>query len=395
MFSRIFWEIMLEVIASIRISEHWGNISRWPAQLSIGMRNVNKNLLQEMNMLYSDSIEQSSEYLRLALDHMGRHKIPVDPANYSVWYEYVSGKNEPLKNVIDDVLSRSNPVTLELNKDLYEKYIADDHKFIIKKIRDELRKVLDTILSHVVDTGGQLSHFGSMINMYSEKLKDDLDADGVRTIAEEILCETREINDSSALLKERIVSSTREIEILRKDLEQLKEEATSDTLTGLKNRRYLAKAFDQEAQDASSSGRDLSLIIADIDHFKRINDKYGHLVGDRVLQRAATMLTDCVKGRDIVVRYGGEEFVILLPDTALKGAVALSEKICTHFKTMSWKRTDTGQSIGQVHISIGVSQYRDGESFESLFQRADTALYYSKSTGRCRVTSESAIKEIG
>ena len=344
-------------------------------------------------MFYTDSIEQSSEYLRLALDHMGRHRIPVDPANYSVWYEYVSGKNEPLKNVIDDVISRSSSVTLELNKGLYEKYIADDHKLIIKKIRDELRKVLDTILSHVVDTGGQLTRFGSMINMYSEKLKADLDAEGVRMIAEEILSETSAINESGAILKDRIVSSTREIEILRKDLEQLKKEATSDTLTGLKNRRYLTKTFDQETKHALESGKDLSMIIADIDYFKRINDKYGHLVGDRVLMRAATMLTDCVKGRDIVSRYGGEEFVILLPDTALKGAVALSEKICAYFKTMNWKRKDTGQSIGHVHISIGVSQYRPEESFESLFQRADKALYLSKSNGRARVTSESDIND--
>ena len=103
------------------------------------------------------------------------------------------------------------------------------------------------------------------------------------------------------------------------------------------------------------------------------------------------MFTDCVKGRDIVIRYGGEEFVILLPDTALEGALALSEKICTYFKTMSWKRKDTGQTIGEVHISLGVSQYRDGESFETLFQRADNALYLSKSLGRGRVTSETAI----
>jgi len=359
----------------------------------MGMKNSIKNILRGMNMFYADSIEQSSEYLRLALDHMGRHRIPVDPANYSVWYEYVSGRNEPLKNVLDDVLSRSNPITIELNKNLYEKYIAEDHKLIIRKIRDELRKVLDTILSHVVDTGGQLTRFGSMINMYSERLKDDLDAEDVRIIAEEILSETRAINDSSTLLKERIVSSTQEIEILRKDLEQLRKEATSDTLTGLKNRRYLTQTFDKEAKRASASNTDLSLIIADIDHFKRINDMYGHLVGDRVIKRVARMLTDCVKGRDIVVRYGGEEFVILLPDTALEGAVALAEKICTYFKTMSWKRTDTGQTIGQVHISIGVSQYRDGEMFESLFHRADVALYHSKSNGRGRVTSESDISE--
>ncbi|HHO75067.1 MAG TPA: GGDEF domain-containing protein [Deltaproteobacteria bacterium] len=338
--------------------------------------------------MYSDTIEKSSEYLRLALDHMGRYRLPVDPANYSVWYEYVSGRNDQLKLIIDDALSRSKGISLELNKTLYEKYIANDYKVIIKKIREELGKVLDTILGHVVDTGGQLTGFATMLNIYSNRLKDDLDADSVRNIANEIILETQTINTSGKLLKERIISSTREIEILRKDLDKLRQEATSDTLTGLRNRRYLISAFDKEANHAKKSGSSLSLIIADIDHFKKINDKYGHLIGDRVLKTSAKMLTDCVKGKDIIVRYGGEEFVILLPDTAIDGATTLGNKLCTYFKNMNWKRKDTGEIIEQVHISGGVAQYRIGESLDSLVQRADMALYWSKQNGRCRVTSE-------
>ncbi len=322
---------------------------------------------------------------------MGRYQIPVDPANYSVWYEYVSGKNEQLKLIIDDALSRSRCISLELNKSLYEKYIANDHKIIIKKIREELGKVLDTILGHVVDTGGQLTRFATMLNIYSNRLKDELDAESVRKIAEDIISETQAINTSGALLKERIVSSTREIEILRQDLKKLRQEATSDTLTGLRNRRYLISAFDKEANHALKTDTGLSLILADIDHFKRINDKYGHLVGDRVLRTSSKMLTECVKGKDIVVRYGGEEFVILLPDTALEGARILGEKLCNYFKNMNWKRKDTGELIERVHISIGVAQYRKGEDLDSLVQRADVAMYWSKHNGRCRVTSEDEI----
>ena len=339
-------------------------------------------------MLYSDTIEQSSEYLRLALNHMGRYNIPVDPANYSVWYEYVSGKNEKLKLVIDDTLSRSTSISLELNKNLYEKYIANDHKLIIKKIRQELGKVLDTILGHVVDTGGQVTRFATMLNIYSHRLKDDLDPDVVRKIADDIINESQAINTTGILLKERIVSSTREIEILRKDLEKLRQEATSDTLTGLRNRRYLTSAFEKESTHASKTATGLSLIIADIDHFKKINDKYGHLVGDRVLKTSARMLTECVKGKDTVVRFGGEEFIILLPDTPVEGAKILGEKLCSYFKNMNWKRKDTGEFIEQVHISIGVAQYRPDDDLDSLIQRADEALYWSKKNGRCRVTTE-------
>lgn len=344
-------------------------------------------------MQYSDTTEQSSEYLRLALDHMGRFNLPVDPANYSVWYEYVSGKNQQLKLVIDHALSKSKVITPELNMTLYDRYIANEHKIIIKKIREELRKVLETILSQMVDAGGQLTRFGTMIQIYSHRLKDELDADGVRNIVEDILSETEAIKRSGMLLKERIVSSTSEIENLRKDLDKVREEASTDMLTGLKNRRFLTEIFERESRHSIASGSNLSAIMIDIDHFKRINDTFGHIMGDRVLRTTASMIRDCVKGRDTVIRYGGEEFIVILPETPLEGALALAEQICSYFKHMNWKRKDTGEHIGHVYISLGVSLYRPGESLDAFIQRADNALYLSKSNGRCRVTSESSLQE--
>jgi diguanylate cyclase len=99
-----------------------------------------------------------------------------------------------------------------------------------------------------------------------------------------------------------------------------------------------------------------------------------------------------VKVRDIVTRYGGDEFVILLPNTPLKGAVTFAEKLCAYFKNLNWKSKDKSQSIETIHLSIGVAQYRKGESLESIIQRADKALYNSKQDGRCRVTSETDLE---
>lgn len=344
-------------------------------------------------MTYSDSIEESSEYLRLALDHMGRHRIPVDPANYSVWYEYVSGRNSQIKLVLDNALTEPHTVTPEFSRSLYERYIGNEHRIIIKKIRKELRKVLESLLAHVSDAGGELTRFGTMINVYSQKLKHDLDAESVRAIVEDILSETEVIKHSGLILKERIVSSTREIENLRRDLDRVREEAWTDMLTGLKNRRFLTNLFEQESGQAAETGKPLSLIMIDIDHFKRINDMYGHIMGDQVLKTAAGMIRDCVKGRDTVIRFGGEEFVVMLPDTPLKGAVILAEQICAYFRNMNWKRKDTGETIGRICVSIGVSQYRKGEPLEKILHRADGALYLSKSTGRAKVTSEASIPE--
>ena len=345
-------------------------------------------------MHYADTMEQSSEYLRLALSHMGRFQIPFDPANYSVWYEYVSGKNEKLRVVIDDALARAQCISPELNISLYEKYIAIDQKLIVEKIRKELMMILDKILEHILDAGGRAKSFGAVIEKYAQDLKEDLDVDAVSRVVEGILSETKAIVLSGEQLKDRLQASTEEVEKLSRDLEQIREQATTDLLTGIKNLRYLSAVFPEEAKQANDTKSDLCLIFADIDHFKNINDTYGHLSGDKILRITAEVLRESVKGKDIVARYGGEEFVILLPDTPLNGAVRLAGKICTYFRCLNWRFKDSGQFIGPVHLSFGVAQYRAGESLESIVQRADKALYKSKQDGRCRVTSEIEIDTI-
>ncbi|MEN6475370.1 MAG: diguanylate cyclase [Syntrophaceae bacterium] len=343
-------------------------------------------------MHYCDSLEQSSEYLRMAISHMGRFQIPYDPTNYSVWYEYVSGKNENLRVDIDTLLSESKCITPELITRLYEKYIAIDEKMIMDKIRRELRAILVKILHHIADAEGQFKNFGDVIKRYSQDLKEDLDLESVARVVDGILSESKSIVLSGAKLQERLQASTDEVEKLSKNIEQIREQATTDLLTGIKNRRFLINVFAEEVRQVDENSGDLCLIMADIDHFKRINDTYGHLMGDKVLKTTAEVLKDSIKGRDHVVRYGGEEFVILLPDTPLTGALILADKICTYFKNLNWKRKDTSQFIGPVHLSFGVARYRKDESLENLIQRADKALYQSKRTGRCRVTSETDIE---
>lgn len=343
-------------------------------------------------MHYSDSVEQSSEYLRMAISHMGRFQIPYDPTNYSVWYEYVSGKNENLRVDIDTLLSESKCITPELITRLYEKYIAIDEKMIMDKIRRELRGILDKILNHIADAEGQFKNFGDVIERYSQDLMEELDLESVAKVVDGILSESKTIVLSGAQLQERLQASTDEVEKLSKNIEQIREQATTDLLTGIKNRRYLVTVFTEEARLVDENGGDLCLIMADIDHFKRINDSYGHLMGDKVLKTTAEVLKDSVKGRDHVVRYGGEEFVILLPDTPLTGALILADKICSYFKNLNWKRKDTSQFIGPVHLSFGVARYRTDESLETLILRADKALYQSKRAGRCRVTCETDIE---
>jgi diguanylate cyclase len=169
---------------------------------------------------------------------------------------------------------------------------------------------------------------------------------------------------------------------MREQLGTLQGEALTDPLTGLRNRRGFELAV---AQVVAASGRGLegtALLLADIDHFKRINDTYGHLFGDEVLRASAQVFTGAVKGRDVVARFGGEEFLILLADTATIGAIALAEKIRKAFGEVRIRRTGREETIEPVTISIGVAVPAAAESIEQVIERADKALYQAKNEGR-------------
>jgi len=137
---------------------------------------------------------------------------------------------------------------------------------------------------------------------------------------------------------------------------------------------------------AQADGTSLCLIIADIDFFKKVNDTYGHLVGDNVIRMVAATLKNSIKGKDLAARIGGEEFAILLPDTPVDGAMKLANDIRLAFEGLDLKKKSTGESLGKITLSFGVATYREGEAVDDFINRADEALYQSKETGRNKVT---------
>jgi diguanylate cyclase len=158
-------------------------------------------------------------------------------------------------------------------------------------------------------------------------------------------------------------------------------------LTGLLNRKGFSQALDSETVRVSES-RNLSLLMIDIDHFKKVNDTYGHLLGDKVIRFVGMTVKDRIKGKDLAACYGGEELAVLLPETSLAGARSVAEEIRRAMATARIQRLDNGQAIGAITVSLGVAQYRPGETHEALIARADAALYRSKESGRNRVSVE-------
>ena len=170
---------------------------------------------------------------------------------------------------------------------------------------------------------------------------------------------------------------------VRRAENRLVEQAATDPLTGLSNRRNLLTLAEQVQAQAQRSHLPTALVIADIDHFKRINDQLGHDAGDQVLVHIGLLLSRTCRTQDIVARWGGEEFLILLPDTAGEDALALAERI---------RQTVAAQPLVYAHasitpaLSLGVAELEPGETLDSAIARADHALYQSKEDGRNRVT---------
>ena len=207
----------------------------------------------------------------------------------------------------------------------------------------------------------------------------DVDGDIVEYIA--IRHDVTEFEETKDQLSTLNMAMKNRIDELYNMATSLEEEASIDSLTGAYNRSKFEKLFDKELEKAQVSGNILSVVMLDIDHFKSINDNYGHHIGDEVLKGLVELITNNLKRADIFARWGGEEFVILLPRTDLQSAVKLAESLRIKIEY------ETFATVGNITASFGVGEYKDKESKKDIFSRVDRLLYQAKDAGRNMVMS--------
>jgi len=165
--------------------------------------------------------------------------------------------------------------------------------------------------------------------------------------------------------------------------EELERLANFDSLTGLHNRRAILHRLDEHIKQVRRYEGELSLLMLDIDYFKKVNDQYGHLIGDEVLENVAVLMQQNVRNTDSVGRYGGEEFIVVLSETDLSSALIVAERLRNAIEAAEMRGSE-GNMFG-ITVSQGVSSYKPGEDKQSLISRADDALYRAKQNGRNRV----------
>ena len=211
---------------------------------------------------------------------------------------------------------------------------------------------------------GRSEQQGSLDPLEIEWKRKDGTTRKVRLSGQEVIGEHGELDAYEVITED--VTKQRQLE------DHLRQEAARDPLTGLANYRHLAEVLDMEIKRSERTGREFALLLFDLDGLKRINDRYGHMVGSHALCRVADILSFC-RDIDTAARYGGDEFAVVLPETGAEAAQQVAERIC---------RSIANDGMGpKLSVSIGVAVYpRDGERIESLLRTADVAMYAMKAT---------------
>ncbi len=332
-------------------------------------------------------LQESVAVLKKVLPLMSRQGVPTIPQNYAVWFDYVTSRNEELKREVERRIAEGVEFTPALCRRIYEQYYVDEVRAEVDGLRESMRDAVEAVLKELGDLGTDINHYSGVLDDCTDRLDGDLDQDDVKRLIVTLARETRRAKDRSSEVESALGGMAEELADLRAQVNRLSRDSRTDALTGIANRRAFDEVMRKMVADAEEREEHLCLILADIDHFKSFNDTHGHLVGDSVLRNVAQEMEQCVKGRDMVARYGGEEFAVLLPNTRLEGALMLAESIRAIVELEAYS-DGAASAEHKVKLSLGVAQFRKGETISTFIERADACLYRSKERGRNCVTGE-------
>lgn len=336
----------------------------------------------------SETITLSHNYLRLVLPLMSQNEVPITPENYTVWYRYVVGADQKLNAAIQKMIESNTAFTAGVNETLYGQFCADSDPIVLKRIRDSIQEILISIFSEIAGMNGHTEKYENVILNSVAKLSDNVSAEEIVNIVGQIIHETKEMARFGQTLQQKLTQANDELKSIKKQFEKAKAESAMDFLTGIPNKKTFNETLLNILKEANDENSGFCMLMMDIDNFKAFNDRHGHIVGDRVLRFVAQKTKTLLKGRDFIARFGGEEFVAILPQTDIIGASAAAKNIRQYFAQAELKSATTTEALGAITVSIGVACYRHGESADMLIERADQALYHAKKSGRNRVATE-------
>ncbi|MBI1216632.1 MAG: diguanylate cyclase [Alphaproteobacteria bacterium] len=320
-----------------------------------------------------------------ALERIEALGLKPIPEFYELWFRYFEGDPE----IVRAVDGYGGVFDENACHKLYKRFLgATARDEMMRKVSDQVQQAIGELAGMLTSVKSATSEYGETLDDVNEKIQDAHSIEDLTSVVSIILQDTKKMVEKNQELESQLDNSSAQVTELKKNLDNVRKEAFTDGLTGVSNR----KAFDQQVvaltEEAGVNQTPLTLMMIDIDFFKKFNDAYGHQIGDQVLRLVARTLVENVKGRDFVARYGGEEFSVMLPETPLVGGVKVAEMLRRSVENKEVVNKTTEENLGRITLSIGVSEYREGEGVSELIERADAALYNAKRTGRNRVCPE-------
>ena len=328
-----------------------------------------------------DALETSYQ----ALDKIQSLKLSSNPVHFALIYEWLSKADSFLTEQVDILLS----LKAYDDNSAFQLFNETIMMFLNNSSLNENFDELINTLSLNIDcwlTDSNI-HENNLKDHLTDLKKQKSSGQIIKILQENILPIIDKQKSQTEHLKIYVDKARQEIQRLNSEVEKFKHASLIDELTNIPNRRGFNKEIKEIMQQAQENESSFALLILDIDFFKNINDSYGHLLGDSVLRFLAKFLKHETKGKDLIARIGGEEFVIVLTNTHYDAALKVAEQIRNRIYKKDLKVKSQKEPL-KISVSIGASTYQMGESLESLFERADKALYKAKNTGRNKVCGE-------
>lgn len=263
----------------------------------------------------------------------------------------------------------------------------------LKSSLREAKTTLKSLLAVFVERLGEVTEntvdYHGKIERYADRIIATDNLDGLKSLIDELMSDTRSMQvdmvrsrDELLTARQQATNAEQRVHELEGELERVSGQVREDQLTGALNRRGMEDAMEREIARAKRSKKPLCVAVLDVDNFKRLNDTYGHSAGDAALVHLAKVIKHTVRPTDVIARFGGEEFVIILTETGQTEAVKVTERLQRELTRRFFLHNNERLLIT---FSAGVAEYRQGDSDESLFQRADKAMYQAKVQGKNRV----------
>jgi diguanylate cyclase len=340
-------------------------------------------------MQYWELPDQAQAFSQKALEMLSHYQIPATPQNYELCFLYCVNAAPELTKTLSAMLQSPETLTPAELARLYDKYCrkntaTDTVADVGMKMQEELQKLASILAS----SGSDTSAYGKTLNAFAVQLDKGEVSTQLKTLLAGVAAATRAIEQRNRNLEAQLVQSADEIKTLRGRIDSVRMESLTDPLTNLANRRCFDEKIEEAVAESLAEGNDLSVLIGDVDHFKKFNDTWGHATGDQVLRLVAQCFKANTKGRDTAARFGGEEFVVVMPHTALNNAATVANQIRLAVEGKKIVKRSTGETLGAVTVSIGAARYRAGESISDLLNRADECMYAAKHAGRNRIVHE-------